>query len=73
MLDYPGAEFILVGARLDPEQSYDMELPTEAEDYEHAEIIRELRMTMSRHPVKPLFEDWRVVLATLARQGTSPV
>lgn len=56
MLDYPGAEFILVGARIDPEQAYDMELPTEAENYEHAEIIRELRMTKSQHPVKPLFE-----------------
>lgn len=56
MLDYPGAEFILVGARTDPQREYDVELETEKEDYQHAEIIRDLRMTKSRHPVQPLFE-----------------
>jgi hypothetical protein len=56
MLDYPGAEFILVGAREDPERAYHLELPAEEQDYAHADIVRELRMAKSRHPVKPLFE-----------------
>lgn len=59
LLDYEGAEFIMVGARTDPEAEYGVELDTENEDYEHAEIIRKLRMVKSRHPVKPLFEgEW---------------
>jgi hypothetical protein len=56
LLDCPGAEFVLIGARLDPERAYGMELETEKEDYGHAEIIRDLRMERSRHPVQPLFE-----------------
>jgi hypothetical protein len=56
MLDYPGAEFILVGARLNPEDAYGVELPAEQENYERADIIRELGMAKSRHPIKPLFE-----------------
>ncbi|MEH2553857.1 hypothetical protein V1286_001386 [Bradyrhizobium algeriense] len=55
MLDYPGAEFIL-GARVDPERAYHLQLPKEEEDYAHADIVGELRMATSRHPVKPLFE-----------------
>ncbi|MDZ5698058.1 hypothetical protein [Chelativorans sp. M5D2P16] len=56
LLDYEGAEFILVGARTNPEAEYDVELETDEEDYEHAEAIRRLRMVRSRHPVKPLFK-----------------
>lgn len=56
LLDYDGAEFIMVGARTNPEQAYGVEVETEKEDYEHAEIVRKLRMVRSRHPVKPLFE-----------------
>ncbi|WEX11207.1 hypothetical protein [Chelativorans sp. AA-79] len=56
LLDYEGAEFILVGARKNPEEEYGLELEAENEDYEHAEAIRRLRMVRSRHPVKPLFE-----------------
>ncbi len=60
MLDYPGAEFILVGAREDPGRAYHLALPAEEQDYAHADIVRELRMTKSRHPVKPLFEgEWQ--------------
>jgi hypothetical protein len=55
-LDFEGAEFILVGARTDPLSAYGIELPTEEEDYRHAEIIRELHMVKSRHPVEPLFQ-----------------
>jgi hypothetical protein len=56
LLDFPGAEFILVGARTGPESTYGAELPVEPEDYEHAEIIRDLHMVRSRHPIEPLFE-----------------
>jgi hypothetical protein len=56
LLDFEGAEFILVGARTDPRSVYGIELPTEEEDYRHAEIIRELHMVKSRHPVEPLLQ-----------------
>lgn len=59
LLDRAGAEFILVGARRNPQEAYDVDLDTEREDYEHADIVRALRMAKSRHPVAPLFEgDW---------------
>jgi hypothetical protein len=56
LLDREGAEFILIGARTNPQQAYGIEMRPEKEDYEHAEIIRRLRMARSRHPVEPLFE-----------------
>jgi len=56
LLDYEGAEFILVGARTDPEAAYEVDLETDDEDYDSAEIVKRLRMVKSRHPVKPLFE-----------------
>jgi hypothetical protein len=58
LLDYEGAEFILVGARRDPEAAYDLDLESRSEpsDYAHADSIRRLRMVKSRHPVTPLFE-----------------
>jgi len=59
LLDYAGAEFVLVGARMDPEDEYSIDLDTGSEDYESADTIRYLRMVKSRHPVEPLFEgEW---------------
>ena len=59
LLDYGGAEFVLVGARRDPERAYGLDLDAEAADYGHADAIRKLRMVKSRHPIAPLFEgDW---------------
>jgi hypothetical protein len=55
-LDYEGAEFVLVGARANPEPAYGVHLEPEEEDYRHAEAIQALRMVKSRHPVEPLFE-----------------
>lgn len=59
----PEASFILAiknpeagsppGSALSDEQKPGL---AEAEDYDHAEIIRELHMVKSRHPVRPLFE-----------------
>lgn len=54
LLEFEGAEFILVGARTNPEEAYGVELPAQEEDYGRAEIIRELRMAKSRHPIEPL-------------------
>ena len=56
LLDYEGAEFVLVGARNDPERAYGLELEAESADYDHADAVRKLRMAKSRHPVTPLFE-----------------
>ncbi|WP_026621194.1 hypothetical protein M728_004922 (plasmid) [Ensifer sp. WSM1721] len=56
LLDFEGAEFILIGARSNPEAEYGLDLGAEHEDYEHAETIRRLRMVKSRHPIKPLFK-----------------
>lgn len=53
LMDYEGAEFILVGAR---EQARGADLDAADEDYEHADTVRRLRMVKSRHPVAPLFE-----------------
>jgi hypothetical protein len=55
LLDHEGAEFILVGIGREPED-YDVDLDVEREDYEHADIVRALRMAKSRHPTRPLFE-----------------
>jgi len=57
LLNYEGAEFVLVGARRNPESAYDIDLETDSStDYEDADAIRRLRMVKSRHPVAPLFE-----------------
>ena len=56
LLDYEGAEFILIGVHRDPEKADDIALDTENEDYAHADIVRRLRMVKSRHPITPLFE-----------------
>jgi hypothetical protein len=55
-LDYPGTEFILVGARTDPERAYGLALPVQETDAAHADIFRELHLAKSQHPVKPLIE-----------------
>jgi len=60
LLDFEGAEFILVGARSDPEAAYyGVDLEAEPADYAHADATRRLRMVKSRHPIKPLFEGRR--------------
>lgn len=56
LLDYEGAEFVMVGARRDPEREYDIGIDTENESYEDADTVRRLRMVKARHPVEPLFE-----------------
>lgn len=52
LLDAEGAEFVLVGARMDPEDAYDVDI----EKGHRPDVLRELHMAKSRHPVRPLFE-----------------
>lgn len=55
LLDVPGAEFILVGARSNPEEAYDVDLAPELPE-RSPEILSELHMAKSRHPIEPLFQ-----------------
>lgn len=60
LLDYEGAEFILVGARTDPERAYAVDIETEHETARNAEIFRQLKMSPREHPIDPLIKgEWR--------------
>ena len=60
LLDYEGAEFVLIGARTDPEQAYDVDLEAEHETAENADIFRKLKLSRREHPLEPLLEGkWR--------------
>ncbi|MDG4650156.1 hypothetical protein P6F26_17035 [Roseibacterium sp. SDUM158017] len=56
LLNREGAEFVMVGARRDPEKSYGVDLQAEDEDYESSDTARRMRLVKSRHPAKPLLE-----------------
>ena len=56
LLDVEGAEFILVGARRDPERAYGLDLEPQGESRHREAILRDLREVLSQHPVGPLFE-----------------
>jgi hypothetical protein len=55
MLDYPGAEFILVGASAHPDETYGAELMA-GEKGGFPDIFRELHLRRADHPVRPLME-----------------
>ena len=60
LLDYEGAEFVLVGARLDPERELAIELDSDRETPDTADVFRQLRLARSRQPTEPLFSGvWR--------------
>lgn len=60
LLDYEGAEFILIGARPDPERAYDIGIHAEHETAEKADIFRQLKMSRREHPIEPLLNGkWR--------------
>jgi hypothetical protein len=60
LLDYEGAEFLLVGARTDPERAYDIDIETEHENARNADIFRQLKMSQRKHPIEPLIKgEWR--------------
>lgn len=60
LLDYEGAEFILIGARTDPERAYDIDIEAEHETADKADIFRQLKMSRREHPLEPLLQgEWR--------------
>lgn len=56
LLDYAGAEFILIGALGDPGEGYDVPIDREAARRETSAAVEELRLAKTRHPTAPLFE-----------------
>ena len=59
-LDYPGIELILIGASADISDELGIELNPSTETEDTAEILNDLRMRKSRHPIEPLFTgEWR--------------
>lgn len=55
LLNREGAEFVLVGARPDPEMD-GAHLDPDDEDYESSDAVRRMRLVKSRHPERPLLE-----------------
>lgn len=55
-LDYEGAELILIGAKEEPRKELGIQLPTEKETEQSADIFKELKLKRTEHPVAPLFE-----------------
>ncbi|QQN64693.1 hypothetical protein JIR23_02395 [Bradyrhizobium diazoefficiens] len=43
-----GAEFILIGARVDPERAYGVDIETEHEMARNADIFRQLKIVAAR-------------------------
>lgn len=56
LLDYEGAEFILIGARTDPERAYQIDIETEHETGQKADVFRQLKMSSREHPLEPLLK-----------------
>lgn len=55
LLDAQGAEFILVGARTDPDNAYNIDLDAK-KDEQHPDLLRTLHLSKTRQPIEPLFE-----------------
>lgn len=59
-LDYRETELILIAASADIEEELGIELHPQLETEATAEILNDLRMRKSRHPIEPLFTgEWR--------------
>lgn len=59
-LDYPGAELLLIAASENVSEELGIELEPEHETEATADMLRDLHMRKSEHPVEPLFEGrWR--------------
>ena len=59
MLDHEGAELVMVGAKEDVREELGIELETEHETPDSAEVFRRLKLDRKEHPLEPLFEgDW---------------
>src|SRR3546814_2416468 len=53
LLDYEGAEIVLIGARRNPEKAYGADLEPQHESADTADVVRKLRFAKSRHPISP--------------------
>lgn len=59
-LDYPGTELLLISASEDVSEELGIELDPQSESESTAEIINDLKMRKSRHPIEPLLTgEWR--------------
>ena len=56
LLDYEGAEIMLIGAGEDPLNELGIKLHAEHETETSADIFRDLKLNRQKHPLKPLFE-----------------
>jgi hypothetical protein len=56
LLDYEGAEVMLIGAREDPEEELGLKLQPQSETEWTADIFKDLHMEKSEHPQEPLFK-----------------
>lgn len=55
-----GAEFILIGARADPERAYAVDIETEHGTADKPDIFRQLKMSLREHPIGPLIKgEWQ--------------
>jgi len=60
LLDYAGAEFVLVGALPDPRRDLEVELAAEHETAESADLFRTLHLRRDHQPIEPLLtSSWR--------------
>lgn len=55
-LDYEGAELLLIAATEDLSKELGIEIDTQNESEKTADMIRDLHMRKSRHPIEPLFK-----------------
>lgn len=56
LLDYEGAEFVMIGADEDVSEDLGIELEGEAETEKTADLLKQLHLARSRHPAEPLFK-----------------
>jgi hypothetical protein len=56
LLDYPGAQLLLIGASPDVRGELGLELNPDRENERTAEIFRDLRLAKSQFKVEPLFK-----------------
>jgi hypothetical protein len=56
LLDVDNAEFILIGARTDPERAYDLDLESAKTAHPRAKAIAGLHLPRTETPIKPMFE-----------------
>ena len=60
LLDYEGAQFILIGAGSDVKRDLGIDLEPEDESEGTADIFKRLRLSKGKHPIEPLLTgEWR--------------